>query len=234
MKFELCAASIEAIKLAGEFGFDRIELCQNLEQGGITPSYGLIEYAQAFGIETHVLIRPRAGGFVYDQDELEVILREVINCKRSGVKGVVVGALRETGEIDRDVLAEIMQKAEGMDVTFHRAFDDSIDWKRSLNLLKEMKVTRILTSGMAGNVEIGAPILRQLVNHADGVIEIMAGGGVNANNVGKLIQDAQPNAIHFSGTVKKLLDEESLFSESILNVDRGRVERILKAAGRLV
>jgi copper homeostasis protein len=234
MKFELCAASIEAIKLAGEFGFDRIELCQNLEQGGITPSYGLIEYAQAFGIETHVLIRPRAGGFVYDQDELEVILREVINCKRSGVKGVVVGALRETGEIDRDVLAEIMQKAEGMDVTFHRAFDDSIDWKRSLNLLKEMKVTRILTSGMAGNVEIGTPILRQLVNHADGVIEIMAGGGVNANNVGKLIQDAQPNAIHFSGTVKKLLDEESLFSESILNVDRGRVERILKAAGRLV
>jgi copper homeostasis protein len=150
------------------------------------------------------------------------------------VKGVVVGALRETGEIDRDILAEIMQKAEGMDVTFHRAFDDSIDWKRSLNLLKEMKVTRILTSGMAGNVEIGTLILKQLVNHADGVIEIMAGGGVNANNVGKLIQDAQPNAIHFSGTVKKLLDEESLFSESILNVDRGRVERILKAAGRLV
>lgn len=233
MKFELCAASIEAIKLAGELGFDRIELCQNLEQGGITPSYGLIEYAQAFGIETHVLIRPRAGGFVYDQDEVEVILREVINCKRSGVKGVVVGALRETGEIDRDVLAEIMQKAEGMDVTFHRAFDDSIDWKRSLNLLKEMQVTRILTSGMASNVEIGAPILKQLMQQSDAVIEIMAGGGVNTSNISKLITEVQPDAIHFSGTVKKLLDEESLFSESILSVDRGRVERILRAAGRI-
>lgn len=233
MKFELCAASIEAIKLAGELGFDRIELCQNLEQGGITPSYGLIEYAQAFGIETHVLIRPRAGGFVYDQDEVEVILREVINCKRSGVKGVVVGALRETGEIDRDVLAEIMQKAEGMDVTFHRAFDDSIDWNRSLHVLKEIGVTRVLTSGMASNVEIGAPILKQLMQQSDAVIEIMAGGGVNTSNISKLITEVQPDAIHFSGTVKKLLDEESLFSESILSVDRGRVERILRAAGRI-
>jgi copper homeostasis protein len=232
MKFELCAASIEAIKIAGEFEFDRIELCQNLEQGGITPSYGLIEYAQAFGIETHVLIRPRAGGFVYDRDETEVILREVINCKRSGVKGVVVGVLRETGEIDKEVLKEILQKAEGMEVTFHRAFDDSIDWKKSLSILKDLGVNRILTSGMASNVEIGSPILKELKKHAEGVIEIMAGGGVNANNVGKLVQDVQPDAIHFSGTVKKMLDEESLFSESILNVDRGRVERILRAAGR--
>lgn len=233
MKFELCAASIEAIRIAKEYSFDRIELCQNLEQGGITPSYGLIEYAQAYGIETHVLIRPRPGGFVYTTDELEVIIREVINCKRSGVKGVVVGALRETGEIDKDVLQEIIEKAGDMDVTFHRAFDDSIDWKRSLDLLKDLGVERILTSGMASNVEIGTPILKELVKRSENVIEIMAGGGVNANNVAKIVQDVKPDAIHFSGTIKKQLDEESLFSESILSVDRGRVERILRAAGRI-
>ncbi len=233
MKFELCAASIEAIKVAGELNFDRLELCQNLEQGGITPSYGLIEYAQAYGIETHVLIRPRAGGFVYNEDEVEVILREVINCKRSGVKGVVVGALRESGEIDKDVLSEIMHKAEGMEVTFHRAFDDSIDWRRSLNVLKECGVTRVLTSGMARNVDIGIPVLKELKKYAEGVIEIMAGGGVNASNVGKLINEVQPDAIHFSGTIKTQLDEESLFSESILSVDKSRVERILKSAERI-
>lgn len=229
MKFELCAASIEAIKIAKELGFDRIELCQDLEQGGLTPSYGLIEYAQAFGIETHVLIRPRPGGFFYNEDELEVILREVINCKRSGVKGVVVGALSETGEIDREVLAEIMEKAESMEVTFHRAFDDSIDWKRSLDILLEFGVTRVLSSGMASNVEVGMPILKQMVKHVDGKLQIMAGGGVNASSVQRVVNEVQPHAIHFSGTAKFQLDEDSLFSETILKVDPNKVRRILDA-----
>lgn len=229
MKFELCAASIEAIKIAKELGFDRIELCQDLEQGGLTPSYGLIEYAQAFGIETHVLIRPRPGGFYYNEDELEVILREVINCKRSGVKGIVVGALSETGEIDKNVLAEIMDKAEGMEVTFHRAFDDSIDWQRSLDVLLECGVTRVLSSGMASNAEIGLPILKQMVKRAENKIQIMAGGGINASNIRRIANEVQPHAIHFSGTSKFQLDEDSLFSETILKVDSNKVRRILEA-----
>lgn len=229
MKFELCAASIEAIKIAKEQGFDRIELCQDLEQGGLTPSYGLIEYAQAFGIETHVLIRPRPGGFFYNEDELEVILREVINCKRSGVKGVVVGALSETGEIDREVLSEIMEKAETMEVTFHRAFDDSIDWQRSLDVLLEFGVTRVLSSGMASNAEVGIPILKQMVKRADGKLQVMAGGGVNASNIQRIVNEVNPHAIHFSGTAKFQLDEESLFSETILKVDPNKVRRILDA-----
>ena len=92
MKFELCAASIDAIKIAKELNFDRIELCQTLEQGGITPSYGMIEYAIAYGIETHVLIRPRPGGFFYSEEEVEVMLREILNCKEMGAKGIVIGA----------------------------------------------------------------------------------------------------------------------------------------------
>ena len=234
MKFELCAASIEAIQLAKEFNFDRIELCQDLEQGGLTPPYGLIEYAQAFGIETHVLIRPRPGGFSYSPDELEVMLREVINCKRVGVKGIVIGALTETGEIDREVLSEIMQKAETMEVTFHRAFDDSIDWMRSLDILIELGVTRVLSSGMANNVENGSPILKKMVDRAKGRIQIMTGGGVSAANVAKIVKEIQPDAVHFSGTVKFLLDEDSLFSESILKVDRGRIGRILAAANTVL
>lgn len=233
MKFELCAASIEAIQVAKEFGFDRIELCQNLEQGGLTPSYGLIEYAEAFGIETHVLIRPRPGGFFYNEDELEVMIREVINCKRIGVKGIVIGALSEAGDIDQVVLREVVDKSEGMDITFHRAFDDSIDWKRSLDILMDFGITRVLSSGLSSNIEIGFPILKQMVQRADNKIEIMAGGGVNASNVSRIVEEIRPNAIHFSGTVKYHLDEDSLFSESILKVDRARVKRILEAASNL-
>lgn len=230
MKFELCAASLEAIRIAKELNFDRIELCQNLEQGGITPYYGMIEYAIAYGIETHVLIRPRPGGFNYSEDEVEVMLREILNCKSMGTSGVVIGALTESSEIDVAVLSEIMNKSKGMEVTFHRAFDDCFDWKKSMDLLIEHKVNRILSSGLARNVEIGMPILEEMIKYSAGRIEIMVGGGVNAANVAKICTDLTPDAIHFSGTVKFQQDEESLFSESVLKVDKARVQRILDAA----
>ncbi|MES2799684.1 MAG: copper homeostasis protein CutC [Bacteroidota bacterium] len=230
MKFELCAASLEAIQIAKELNFDRIELCQNLEQGGLTPSYGMIEYAEAFGIETHVLIRPRPGGFFYNEDEIEIILREVKSCARIGVKGIVIGALSETGEIDKKVVAEIINKANGMEVTFHRAFDDSIDWERSLETLIELGVTRVLSSGMSLNVDAGFSILQRMVKFADSQIEIMPGGGVSAANIKKICEIIQPAAVHFSGTVKYQLDEESMFSENILKVDAARVKRTLDAA----
>ena len=185
MKFELCAASLEAIRLAKELNFDRIELCQNLDQGGITPSYGMIEYAIAYGIDTHVLIRPRPGGFNYSEDEVEVMLRDILNCKEMGAKGIVIGVLTESGEIDREILMEFMEKAKGMQVTFHRAFDDCFDWKKSMDILIECKVNRILSSGLARNVEIGMPILQEMMAYSSGRIEIMTGGGVNAANIGR-------------------------------------------------
>ena len=230
MKFELCAASLEAIRLAKELNFDRVELCPNLEQGGITPSYGMIEYAIAYGIDTHVLIRPRPGGFNYSEDEVEVMLRDILNCKEMGAKGIVIGVLTESGEIDREILMEFMDKAKGMEVTFHRAFDDCFDWKKSMDILIESKVNRILSSGLARNVEIGMPILQEMIEYSSGRIEIMTGGGVNAANIGRLNTVLAPDAIHFSGTVKFQQDEDSLFSESVLRVDKARVQRILAAS----
>ncbi|SRR5574343_105542 len=231
MKFELCAASIDAIKIAKELNFDRIELCQTLEQGGITPSYGMIEYAIAYGIETHVLIRPRPGGFFYSEEEVEVMLREILNCKEMGAKGIVIGALTEAGEVDETFLQEAMQKAKGMEVTFHRAFDDCIEWEKAMDVLIKHGVNRILSSGLARNVELGLPILKQMVAHSAGRIEIMTGGGISAANAGKIVQELKPNAIHFSGTVKVQQDEDSLFAEPVLMVDKPRVQRILTAAG---
>ena len=228
MKIELCAASIEAVYLAKEVGIDRIELCQSLEQGGLTPSPGFIEFSVALGIETHVLIRPRSGGFRYSEDEVEIMLRDISECKEIGARGVVIGVLDEMGQIHKKAIELMVQKAGDMQVTFHRAFDDTLDAEKSIDQLIQLGVRRILSSGLARNVELGMPILVDMKKHAANRIEIMAGGGVNAANVRKIIELVSPDAVHFSGTVKHLLDEESKFSETILKVDKQRIERILK------
>lgn len=228
-QLELCAASIEAVELAKKHGFDRIELCQNLEQGGLTPSAGLIQLARNLEVETHVLIRPRAGGFHYQPSELHLIEKDINFCAEVGVKGVVVGLLKANFDIDKPLLQQLMLRAPQLDWTFHRAFDESIDWKRSLDVLIELGFKRVLTSGFASNVEIGLPVLAQMCAYADGRIDIMAGGGVNAGNIAKLSQIKGLSAIHFSATQKELLDEDSAFSETILKVSETRLARILAA-----
>jgi copper homeostasis protein len=215
--------------LAKSLDFDRIELCQNLEQGGLTPSAGLIRFAQELGVETHVLIRPRAGGFCYSHEELAVIERDLAFCQGEGVKGVVIGLLKSNFDLDSEQLSYLKEKFPDFVWTFHRAFDESIDWKRSMDLLIKLGFQRILTSGFASHVDIGLPIIKEMLAHANGRIEIMAGGGVNAGNIAKIAREAQPDAIHFSGTSKVLLDEDSAFSETILKVDEHRVNRILES-----
>ena len=227
IKIELCAASIEAIEIARKLNIDRIELCQDLEQGGLTPSAGLIQYAISKDIETHVLIRPRAGGFHYSDMELEVILNDILIAKKLGAKGIVVGVLQANFELDIPALQKIKAVSEGLELTFHRAFDESIDWKKSIDALVELGFNRILTSGFASNVEIGMGILKQMTTYANDRIEIMPGGGVSAANINKLISYTQPSGVHFSGTIKQILDEDSHFSETILKVDEKRVRRIL-------
>jgi len=229
VKIELCAASIEAIEIAKKFNLDRIELCQDLEQGGLTPSAGLIQFAVARGIETHVLIRPRAGGFNYSALELEVMMNDILVAKKLGAKGVVVGVLQANFELDIAALKQLKEISEGLEITFHRAFDESIDWKKSIDSLVEIGFNRILTSGFATNVEIGMELLKQMANYANDRIEISPGGGVSAANVSRLISYIQPAAVHFSGTIKQILNEDSLFSETVLIVDEKRVVRILES-----
>jgi len=228
MKIELCAASIEAIQIAKEYNFDRVELCQNLEQGGITPSPGFIDYAIAYGIETHVLIRPRPGGFQYNSDEVEIMLRDILECKTLGAHGVVIGALDDFGLIDEKVVGLMVDKAGDMDVTFHRAFDDTYNFEKSIDTLVDLGVKRILSSGLGSNVDSGFENLRKMVGYGKGRIEIMPGGGINLNNIKRVKDEIRPDGVHFSGTKKHLLDEESMFSETILKTDKNKVKKLLE------
>lgn len=232
MKLELCAASLNAIRLAKKYNFDRIELCQNLEQGGMTPSSGMIEYAIAMGVETHVLIRPRPGGFFYDKDEIEIILRDIRECKTLGAKGVVVGAYNEAGWINREALLKMRDLADGMQLTFHRAFDDLSRFEKGMDTLIELNFNRILSSGLARNVDLGYDHLKGMLAYGEGKIEIMCGGGVNASNIARLKNDLKPDAIHFSATHKLTLDEGSMFDETVLDVNEKKLVRILQEFGQ--
>jgi copper homeostasis protein len=227
MKIELCVASIEALQIVKDLRIDRIELCQNLEQGGMTPSHGFIEMALLNKIETHVLIRPRAAGFTYSEDEIQLMLNDIKDCRELGVKGIVIGALNLNKTIDRDAMLRMKEVAKDLEITCHRAFDDSFDWKNSMDVLIEAGINRILSSGLSSSVELGMPILTEMMKYAKSRIEIMVGGGVNLGNVQRILLDVQPDAIHFSGTSKLILDENSYFSETLLQVDKSKVEKLI-------
>jgi copper homeostasis protein len=227
MKIELCVASIEALQIVKDLRIDRIELCQNLEQGGMTPSHGFIEMALLNEIETHVLIRPRAAGFSYSEDEIQLMLNDIKDCRELGVKGVVIGALNINKTIDRDAMLRMKDVAKDLEITCHRAFDDSFDWKNSMDVLIEAGVNRILSSGLSSSVELGLPILTEMMKYAKSRIEIMVGGGVNLGNIQRILLDVQPDAIHFSGTSKIVIDENSYFSETLLQIDKSKVEKLI-------
>lgn len=197
--FEACVDSIESSLAAEQSGADRIELCSDLNIGGVTPSYGTLKTVlEELSIPVHVLIRPRGGDFLYTSPEYEVMKRDVLFCKEEGAKGIVTGILNEDGTIDRTRSQELIDLARPMSVTFHRAFDFTRDVIESLDLLIELRVDRILTSGQEANAYSGINMIKRLVEHADGRIAIMPGGGINEKNIHEIIQSTGANEIHAS------------------------------------
>ena len=227
LQLELCAASVKAIELAKKYNFDRIEICQNLEQGGITPSPGIIQFAVGKQVNTHVLIRQRIGDFIYNDDEIQVMVSDVKSCNLLGVKGVVVGALTKNNEIDIPAIKAMIESVQELDFTFHRAFDDIGDWKKAMDLLIQLKFKRILTSGGKKSINEGFDIAKEMVKYANGRIEIMIGGGVNSENIRKIAEEIKPTAIHFSGTTLIKQVSKSIFSSDYLEINEEKVKTIL-------
>lgn len=229
MELELCAASIEAVQLAKKHNFNRIELCQNLEHGGITPSIGMIQTALKYDIDTHVLVRPRIGNFIYSSEEKEIILSDIKNFNSLNIKGLVIGVLKSNNELDINFLSEIKTINSSFDLTFQRAFDDVQNWKQAIDELVDLGFIRILTSGGKPTVDEGFQQLQQMIEYANGRIQIMTGGGINANNIKKIVTVLKPSAIHFSGTSIYKSNDNSLFSTDQLIVEETKIESILTA-----
>lgn len=199
MNIEICCNSIQSAANAQSAGARRIELCQDLENGGTTPSYAAIKYCvETLKLDVFVLIRPRSGNFCYNELEIETMAEDVRICKTLGVAGIVVGFLTPDGQIDTALTRRFVELAAPLPVTFHRAFDRVPDWRNSLEEVIGCGCARILTSGCRPCVDEGIGELRQIVAQAGTRITILAGGGVTPNNVKHLIQETGVLEVHAS------------------------------------
>ncbi|NVK85641.1 MAG: copper homeostasis protein CutC [Cytophagia bacterium] len=186
---EVCAGSVESALNANSAKADRIELCAELSVGGLTPSKGTIELVmELVDIPVYVLIRPRSGNFDYSIMEIEQMKEDVAFCAEKNCAGVVIGALTNERRIHERITYELMQAAGYMDVTFHRAFDETRNPFEALDTLRELGVQRVLTSGCAPSAMQGYDMLGELLEEADDDIIIMPGGGIRSSNISQLLR----------------------------------------------
>ncbi|QLB12197.1 copper homeostasis protein [Bisgaardia hudsonensis] len=201
MKIEVCIDNIESLFIAQQAGADRIELCGSLALGGVTPPYSLIESAvKNSTIPINLMIRPRAGDFLFNQYEIDMMIADIQMGKSLGVSGVVIGTLTKNAEIDLAILEKLIDSAYNLDITFHRAFDLCKNPHVALEQLIQSSCKRILTSGQANNAYSGREMITALVKQADNRISIMAGAGINIKNAQSLAVATNVQELHLSGT----------------------------------
>ncbi len=207
---EVCAGSLASALAAQEGGAFRVELCDNLYEGGTTPSIGTIELArQKLSIRLHVIIRPRGGDFLYSDLEYEIIKLDVELCRKAKVDGVVIGFLTSDGRIDVGRTREIVELARPMAVTFHRAFDMALDPFDALEDLKLTGVDRILTSGQKNMAPDGEELISKLIIQAGEKIIIMPGGGLNEINISAFARKVQASEYH--ATLRRTVESGMTF-----------------------
>jgi copper homeostasis protein len=198
---EICVDSIAGVRAAAAAGAARIELCAALIEGGITPSVGLIRRAvdsAAGALKVHVIIRPRGGDFLYDEDEVAAMGEDIDAAKAAGAAGVVIGLLRSDGAIDAERTAKLIERARPLSVTFHRAFDVCRDPVAGLDTLIALGVDRLLTSGQEPSVLEGAPLIRRLIERAGGRLVVMPGGDITGRNVSRILAETGAAELHFA------------------------------------
>lgn len=200
---EIAANSVASALAAEAGGAARVELCSALEVGGLTPSHAAIAIAVArLHIPVHVLIRPRAGDFVFDDLECEMMRRDIGTCRALGCAGVALGVLTTAGEVDVPHCRDLLEAARGLSVTFHRAFDFTRDPGRALEDVIALGCDRALTSGQAADALAGAPLIRRMIEQARDRITVMPGGGIDAANIATIAQATGAREFHASAKVR--------------------------------
>ena len=181
---EKCVGSFKEAIEAQKLGADRVELCDNLEEGGTTPSYGTIKMTvEKLDIPAFVIIRPRGGYFYYSPEEIEIMKEDIKICKSLGVKGVVLGILNRDNSINYEVTKELVTLAKPMEVTFHKAIDELRNPEEEVEKLASIGVDRILSSGTKATALEGAEILNKMLEKANGKIKIVVAGKVTKENL---------------------------------------------------
>lgn len=237
---EIAANSLASALAAQEGGADRVELCDNLGEGGTTPSYGTIAIARdRLRIPLYVLIRPRTGDFCYDAAELEVMLRDTESCVSLGCDGVVIGALDTAGDVDEAACRELIAAAGSLGTTFHRAFDATRDQVRALDSIIALGCERVLTSGGEADALTGAERIATFVKQGGSRLKVMAGAGIDAGNIGEVAMRC--NAHEFHGSARSLRSSPSRHRNNRLRgldfdwweTDPAKVRAMVDALGRI-
>lgn len=237
-RVEVCAETLESALTAEQGGAYRVEFCDNLAEGGTTPSAGQIaEARKRLSIKLYPIIRPRGGDFLYTDVEFDIMRRDVEFCGREGCDGVVIGMLRADGSVDMKRCRELVAIARGfgMGVTFHRAFDVAADRRQALEDLIALGCERVLTSGGAATAEEGIGELTALVEQAAGRVVIMPGSGVTPGNARRILEQTHCTEIHgtFRSRYGSLMTapKPSWADYGVWHADIGKVREVVGIAG---
>lgn len=216
-KLEICANSVASCLEAQKGGAHRVELCASIPEGGTTPSYATIALVrELLNIKLHVIIRPRGGDFLYSPLEHKIMLNDIEAAKKLHADGVVIGCLTPQGDIDMQRNRELIDAAEGMSVTFHRAFDMCRNPFESLENIISLGCDRILTSGQQPKAEQGIPLIKQLVRQAGERIIIMPGSGINEYNIAKIARETGAKEFHLS--VREKVESNMIYRNPSLSM----------------
>ncbi|MGH0597645.1 MULTISPECIES: copper homeostasis protein CutC [Bacillus cereus group] len=222
---EVIATCLEDVKRIEKAGGNRIELISSYTEGGLTPSYAFIKKAvDAVQIPVHVMIRPHAKSFTYTEEEIEMMKEDIVVAQNLGAAGVVLGVLNEQNEVDEEKLVDLLSVVDGINVTYHRAIDDTENPVEAMKFLKKFnKVTHVLTSGGQGNVVDNIPVLAAMQKESEGNIQLVVGSGVTKKNVKQLLDETGITQAHVGTAVR---EGKSCFSEIDLNLVQELVEII--------
>jgi copper homeostasis protein len=210
IRIETCVNSVESAIEAEIGGACRVELCDNLYDGGTTPSVGAIDAARKkLGIDLNLIIRPRGGDFLYSDLELEIMKADIVAARAAGADGVVFGMLKPDGAVNVKQARQLVELAGPMSTTFHRAFDMCADPLAALEDLISLGIDRVLTSGQRASAIEGAALIKELVDSADGRIIVMPGVGIDASNIADLI--GLTGAREYHVLAERQVDSEMIF-----------------------
>ena len=204
---EACVENLDQALLAERKNADRIELCGRLDLGGITPPREMIiSSVKQLSIPAKIMIRPRGGNFIYSDPEVELMISDIIFCKKNGIGEIVLGALTDKGEVDLPLISSLSSLADPMKVTFHKAIDDVNDYMRSLEELSTLKtIESVLTSGTGKNAILGKPLLKNAIEIFSDTLSIIAAGSITNENIEKVHAELGAKEYHGKRIVGDLI-----------------------------
>lgn len=229
MILEICADSVESAVAAERGGAQRVELCSDLLEGGITPSAGLIsQVRRRVSLDLFVMIRPRGGDFAYSNEEFEVMREDIRQAQKLGADGVVLGILDEHARVDVRRTRELVELARPLPVTFHRAIDMTADADSALDDVMQTGVVRVLTSGGAPNVMQGLPRAAAMVQAARDRIAVMVGGGLSVQVLARVAENT--GAAEFHASLRSVLPSPVEFRKPGMHMGEIRDREYLRYA----